>query len=79
VATGRRSYDGKFHSVDSSDMAFQIAGGLALKEAAAQSEIVLLEPVLELEVLVPDEFVGDIRSSRKPTPQVSRTGEGGGA
>ena len=53
-------YDGKFHSVDSSDMAFQIAGGLALKEAAAQSEIVLLEPVLELEVLVPDEYVGDI-------------------
>jgi elongation factor G len=41
-------------------MAFQIAGGLALKEAAAQSEIVLLEPVLELEVLVPDEYVGDI-------------------
>jgi elongation factor G len=41
-------------------MAFQIAGSMALKEAAAQSDIVLLEPVLELEVLVPDEFVGDI-------------------
>jgi elongation factor G len=53
-------YDGKFHSVDSSDMAFQIAGSMALKEAAAQADIVLLEPVLELEVLVPDEFVGDI-------------------
>ena len=53
-------YDGKFHSVDSSDMAFQIAGGLALKEAAAQADIVLLEPILELEVLVPDEYVGDI-------------------
>jgi elongation factor G len=53
-------YDGKFHSVDSSDMAFQIAGGLALKEAAAQADMVLLEPVLELEVLVPDEYVGDI-------------------
>jgi elongation factor G len=53
-------YDGKFHSVDSSDMAFQIAGALALKEAAAQAEIALLEPVLELEVLVPDEYVGDI-------------------
>jgi len=53
-------YDGKFHSVDSSDMAFQIAGNMALKEAAATSEITLLEPVLELEVLVPDEFVGDI-------------------
>jgi elongation factor G len=53
-------YDGKFHSVDSSDMAFQIAGSMALKEAAAQADIVLLEPVLELEVLVPDEYVGDI-------------------
>jgi elongation factor G len=53
-------YDGKFHSVDSSDMAFQIAGGLALKEAAAQADMVLLEPVLELEVLVPDDYVGDI-------------------
>jgi elongation factor G len=53
-------YDGKYHSVDSSDMAFQIAGALALKEAAAQAEMALLEPVLELEVLVPDEYVGDI-------------------
>ena len=41
-------------------MAFQIAGSMALKEAAAQADIVLLEPILELEVLVPDEFVGDI-------------------
>jgi elongation factor G len=53
-------YDGKYHTVDSSDMAFQIAGGLALKEAAAQAEMALLEPVLELEVLVPDDYVGDI-------------------
>src|SRR6266511_2174184 len=53
-------YDGKFHTVDSSDMAFQIAGGLAMKEAAAQADTVLLEPVLELEVLVPDGYVGDI-------------------
>ena len=52
--------DGKYHTVDSSDMAFQIAGGLALKEAAAKAEVVLLEPVLELEVLIPDEYVGDI-------------------
>ncbi len=52
--------DGKFHTVDSSDMAFQIAGSLALRDAAAAADIVLLEPVLELEVLIPDEFVGDI-------------------
>ncbi len=53
-------YDGKYHTVDSSDMAFQIAGALALKEAAAQAEMVLLEPLLELEVLVPDDYVGDV-------------------
>jgi len=53
-------YDGKYHTVDSSDMAFQIAGGLAMKEAAAQADMVLLEPVLELEVLIPDDYVGDI-------------------
>ena len=53
-------YDGKYHTVDSSDMAFQIAGSLAMKEAAAQADMVLLEPVLELEVLVPDDYVGDI-------------------
>ena len=52
--------DGKFHTVDSSDMAFQIAGSLALRDAAAAADIVLLEPVLVLEVLIPDEFVGDI-------------------
>src|SRR6266545_4412632 len=55
-----RLYDGKFHSVDSSDMAFQLAGQQALKEAASQAQIVLLEPILELEVLIPDEYVGDV-------------------
>jgi elongation factor G len=53
-------YDGKFHSVDSSDMAFQLAGQLALKEAAAAAQLALLEPILEIEVLVPDEYVGDV-------------------
>jgi elongation factor G len=52
--------DGKFHSVDSSDMAFQIAGSLALKEAAEASGVVLLEPVVELEVVVPETHTGDI-------------------
>jgi elongation factor G len=54
--------DGKAHSVDSSDMAFQIAGGLALKEAAKSGAVALLEPVLELGVLVPDEYVGHVMS-----------------
>jgi elongation factor G len=55
-------YDGKAHSVDSSDMAFQIAGQLALKEAAAKVPTLLLEPVDELSVLVADEHVGAVMS-----------------
>ncbi|MGH2529273.1 MAG: elongation factor G [Actinomycetota bacterium] len=52
--------DGKFHTVDSSDMAFQIAGSLALKEAAQKAGVVLLEPIVELEVIVPEDYTGDI-------------------
>jgi len=54
--------DGKAHSVDSSDMAFQMAGALALREAAASSKISLLEPVDEVSVVVPDELVGAVMS-----------------
>jgi len=53
-------YDGKFHSVDSSDIAFQIAGSHALKEAAQQAGIALLEPIAELDIVVPDAYTGDI-------------------
>ncbi len=52
--------DGKAHSVDSSDMAFQVAGSLALKEAIASAGAVLLEPIVDLEVVVPEEFTGDV-------------------
>ena len=52
--------DGKFHSVDSSDMAFQIAGSLALKEAVEQAGVALLEPIVQLAVTVPESFTGDI-------------------
>ncbi|OUC99886.1 elongation factor G-like protein EF-G2 [Streptosporangium minutum] len=55
-------YDGKAHSVDSSDMAFQIAGALALKEAAAKVPTLLLEPVDEVAVLVSDDHVGAVMS-----------------
>ena len=53
-------YDGKFHSVDSSDMAFQLAGSAAMKDALEKARITLLEPVWLLEVMVPEEFTGDI-------------------
>jgi elongation factor G len=55
-----RLVDGKYHTVDSSDMAFQIAGAMALKEAAASGQLTLLEPILEVEVLTPDDLVGDV-------------------
>ncbi|MDX3309308.1 elongation factor G-like protein EF-G2 [Streptomyces sp. NPDC054884] len=54
--------DGKAHSVDSSDAAFQTAGALALREAAADARIHLLEPVAEVSVLVGDEYVGPVMS-----------------
>ncbi|MFI0217162.1 elongation factor G-like protein EF-G2 [Streptomyces lydicus] len=54
--------DGKAHSVDSSDAAFQMAGALALREAAAEARIDLLEPVSEVSVMVPDDFVGPVMS-----------------
>ncbi|MGW7520615.1 elongation factor G-like protein EF-G2 [Streptomyces sp. NPDC054796] len=54
--------DGKAHSVDSSDAAFQTAGSLALRECAAASRIHLLEPVAELAVMVADEYVGSVMS-----------------
>lgn len=52
--------DGKFHTVDSSDMAFQIAGSLAMKEAAQKAGLVLLEPIADVEVLVPESLTGDV-------------------
>jgi elongation factor G len=54
--------DGKAHSVDSSDFAFQMAGSLALKEAAAAARVTLLEPIDEISVLIPDDLVGAVMS-----------------
>jgi elongation factor G len=53
-------YDGKYHDVDSSDMAFKIAGSLAFKEAMKQAKPALLEPIMNVEVYAPDQFSGDI-------------------
>ena len=53
-------FDGSFHNVDSSEMAFKIAGSLGFKKAAADAKPVLLEPIMEMEIVVPEENVGDI-------------------
>ncbi len=55
-------FEGKAHSVDSSDMAFQTAGSLALKDAAAKASVALLEPMLQIGVLVADDYVGAVMS-----------------
>ncbi len=52
--------DGSFHAVDSSEMAFKIAGALAFKKAAQEAKPVLLEPIMEVAITTPDEFMGDI-------------------
>jgi len=53
-------YDGSSHDVDSSEMAFKIAGSMALKEAARKAKPVLLEPIMSVEVVVPEEYMGDV-------------------
>lgn len=53
-------YDGSYHEVDSSEMAFKIAGSMAFREAASQASPVLLEPVMKVEVTVPENYMGDV-------------------
>jgi len=53
-------YDGSYHEVDSSDMAFKIAGSLALRKGVLEANPVLLEPIMDVDVIVPEEFMGDI-------------------
>jgi elongation factor G len=52
--------DGSYHDVDSSEMAFKIAGSMAVKEAARKAHAILLEPVMEVEVVAPSDFLGDV-------------------
>jgi elongation factor G len=65
--------DGSFHEVDSSEVAFKMAGSLAFKEAARKAEPVLLEPVMDVEVVVPQEYMGDVMADLN-----SRRGKVGG-
>jgi elongation factor G len=53
-------YDGSYHDVDSSEMAFKIAGSIAFKTAAGKAHPALLEPVMRVEVVVPEEYMGDV-------------------
>jgi elongation factor G len=53
-------YDGSYHEVDSSDIAFRMAGSMALKSGVAKAKPILLEPIMKLAVVTPEEFVGDI-------------------
>ena len=69
-------YDGTFHDVDSSDMAFKVAGSIALQEGAKKAGMDLLEPIMKLEVTVPEEFMGTVigdLSSRRGKVQGSET------
>ena len=53
-------YEGSYHDVDSSEMAFKIAGSLAIQDAVKRAKPVLLEPIMSVEVVVPDEYMGPV-------------------
>ena len=53
-------FDGSFHDVDSSEMAFKIAGSIALKEGARKAKPIILEPMMDVEVVTPEEYMGDV-------------------
>jgi len=56
-------YDGSYHDVDSSEIAFKIAASMGFQEAAQRAQAVLLEPIMRVEVVVPEKFMGDITGS----------------
>ena len=53
-------FDGSYHEVDSSEMAFKIAGSMAFKEACRKADPVILEPIMKVSIVVPDEYTGDV-------------------
>lgn len=72
--------DGSYHEVDSSEMAFHIAGSMAIKEALKRADPVLMEPMMDVEVVVPEEFMGDVMgdlSSRRGQIQGMESRSGG--
>ncbi len=73
-------YDGTYHEVDSSEMSFKIAGSIALQEAAKGADPIILEPIMKLEVVTPEEFmgdvIGDLSSKRGKIEKMEDRGEG---
>ncbi len=73
-------YDGSYHDVDSSEIAFKIAAAMALQEAARRAKLVLLEPLMRLQVITPEQFmgdvIGDINSKRGRIEKMADRGEG---
>jgi len=72
-------YDGSYHEVDSSDMAFKIAGSMALKKGVTESRPCILEPIVELEVVIPDDYMGavmgDLNARRGRVMGIERLGK----
>ena len=64
--------DGSYHEVDSSEMSFRIAGSMALKEAVRKAGLALLEPVMEVEVVTPEDYMGDVIGDLTVTPRPHR-------
>jgi elongation factor G len=60
IGVGVSLYDGSYHEVDSSEMAFKVAGSMAFKDAAGKAQPVLLEPLMEVEIVTPEEYMGDV-------------------
>jgi len=76
-------YDGSYHDVDSSEAAFRIAGSMAFKDACRKARPVLLEPIMKVVVITPEQFmgdiVGDISSKRGVIKEMNARGEGNSA
>jgi len=73
-------FDGSYHDVDSSDLAFKIAGSMAFKEAMYKAEPILTEPVMKVTVIAPDDYIGDVMgdlTSRRGLIQNMETLSGG--
>ena len=64
--------DGNYHDVDSSEMAFKIAGSIAFKEAEQRAKPVLLEPIMDVEVVTPEEYMGDVIGDLNSPPRPDR-------